>query len=236
MFVATLFFGFALGMLATFKPPLKTRQPPPLLQTLGENTGSTFTLAQVIRETTGHEILHPDPNNQSHTDLQNLIREAAGKVSLAMSRNDSPAREKNRINEVSALFENALLLDLDSHPDLTCSIPLTKSGQSQRSGYPDLRLEHRPSGTIAYLDPKLFAAESKESTLRTFYFEPGGDTSKVTEDALHFLIGFPHNGRSKEWIFDQAKIVDLSQLTVTLKTEFSASNKEIYTLPSSEHH
>lgn len=236
MFVATLFFGFALGMLATFKPPLKMQQPPPLLQTLGESTGSTFTLAQVIHETTGHEVLSPDPKNQSHTDLQNLILKAAKKVSLAMSREDSPARKKNRINEVSALFENALLIELDSHPDLTCSIPLTKSGQSQRSGYPDLRLEHQTSGTIAYLDPKLFAAESKSSTLRTFYFEPSGDTSKVTENALHFLIGFPHNGRTRAWIFDEAELVDLSQLTVTLKAEFSASNKEVYALPSSRNH
>ncbi|MEJ6582073.1 MAG: hypothetical protein QNL33_08250 [Akkermansiaceae bacterium] len=179
MFVATLVFGFALGILATFKPPLLKRQEPPaLLETLGEKTGSEF----------------------------------------------------------SALFENALLSGLDSHPDLTCAIPLTKSGKSQRSGYPDLRVKHLPSGTIAYLDPKLFASHSRTSTLRTFYFEPGGETSKITEDALHLLLGFPHDSKTRAWTFDQAELVDLSQLTVTLKTEFSASNKEVYALPTSTNH
>ena len=231
MFVATLVFGFALGMLVTFKPSPQTQNPPPLLATLGEKTGSEFTLKEVIRETSGHEVLPLDPDNPSHSTLQNLVLEAATKISHAMSQENSPAREKSRINEVSALFENALLTELDFHPDLTCTITLTNAGKTQRSGYPDLRIEHLPSGTIAYLDPKLFAADSRASTLRTFYFEPGGETSKITEDALHLLLGFPHDGKTRAWTFAPAELVDLSQLTVTLKTEFSASNKEVYALP-----
>ncbi|YCM45823.1 hypothetical protein V2O64_07320 [Verrucomicrobiaceae bacterium 227] len=232
LFVATLVLGVALGMLAVFKPPLKSQPPPTLLEVLGENTGTEFPFEQVIRETTGHRVLSPDPQNQAHTSLRNLITEAARTVSFTMSQEDSPARSKTRINEVSALFENALLSELNSHPDLTCTIPRTKAGDAQRSGYPDLRVELLSSGTVAYLDPKLFAARSINSTLRTFYFEPGGDTSKVTEDALHLLIGFPHDGKTRAWTFGNAELIDLSQLTVTLKTEFSASNKEVYALPA----
>jgi len=229
LFAATLILGFVLGILVRSDPPPKA---PPLLKSLGENTGSNFSFQQVIQKTTGHQILIFDPRNEAHSIVQLAVLDAAAKVSLSMSREDSPARSKNRINEVSSLFEDALKEKLDAHPDLTCEAPKTKSGGSQRSGYPDLRIEHLPSGTIAYLDPKLFAADSRNSTFRTFYFEPGGENSKVTEDALHFLLGFPHDGKTSAWTFDDAELVDLSQLTVTLKTEFSASNKEVYSLPS----
>jgi hypothetical protein len=157
-----------------------------------------------------------------------FIPVASMKVAEAMSRPDSPARAKRRINEVSALFENALRIEIDEHPDFTCSFPKTKEGELQRSGYPDLRVEHLPSKTVVYLDPKLFEETSIKSSFRTFYYEPSHENSKVTEDALHLLIGFPHDGRTREWTFGKPRLVDLSDLTVTLKTEFSASNRELY--------
>ncbi|MGC6459631.1 MAG: hypothetical protein ACON4R_14850 [Akkermansiaceae bacterium] len=146
-----------------------------------------------------------------------------------MSQKDSPAREKSRINEVSALFEDALLEKIGDHADFICSFPKTKEGKSQRSGYPDLRVEHLPSGTVAYLDPKLFEETSIKSSFRTFYYEPSPERTKVTEDALHLLLGFPHDGKTHEWTFGHPKLVDLSDLVVTLKTEFSASNRDLYT-------
>ena len=147
---------------------------------------------------------------------------------MELSQPNSPAREKRRINEVSALFENALRIEIDAHPNFSCDFPKTKEGEIQRSGYPDLRVEHLPTGTVAYLDPKLFEEKSIKSGFRTFYYEPSEDTTKVTEDALHLLIGFPHDGKTREWTFGNPHLVDLSGLTVTLKTEFSASNKNLY--------
>lgn len=145
-----------------------------------------------------------------------------------MSQTDSPARLKRRINEVSALFEDALLNEISAHPDFTCDFPKTKDGKTQRSGYPDLRVEHLPTKTVAYLDPKLFEAKSISSSFRTFYYEPSPDRTKVTEDALHLLIGFPHDGQTRAWTFTAPKLVDLSKLEVTLKAEFSASNRVLY--------
>ena len=232
--LVTLVLGVLLG--ALMRPdqrdsaPLPVAAPsPPALAALGEVTGSSFPFARVIRETTGHRIIPLAPKPY-HTPLREHLLEAAVKVSRQMSAPDSPAREKGRINEVSALFEEALLREISAHPDFTCTIPKTKEGKTQRSGYPDLRVEHLPSGTVAYLDPKLFEDKSITSSFRTFYYEPSPDRSKVTEDALHLLLGFPHDGETGAWTFARPEFVDLSGLEVTLKTEFSASNRELYSI------
>jgi hypothetical protein len=220
----TLVLGLTLGYLLNSP---KTQPPftPSTLETLGEVTGETFKLATVIEETTGHRIL---VSGENHRALLSHIQSCAGKVSQLMSAADSPAREKRRINEVSALFENALLEEINSHPDFICVFPKTNDGKTQRSGYPDLRLEHLPTKTVAYLDPKLFEASSINSSFRTFYYEPSPERTKVTEDALHLLIGFPHDGKTRAWTFGEPKLVDLSNLEVTLKAEFSASNRDLY--------
>ncbi len=222
--IITLILG---GMIGYFLRPETPAPLPPevTLQGLGEVTGGHFTLAEVIQQTSGVKILTAD---SSHADLLAEIEKAGQKVSHLMSQVGSPARQKRRINEVSSLFEDALREALNSHPNFTCDFPKTRAGETQRAGYPDLRVEHLPSGTIAYLDPKLFEEKSIKSSFRSFYYEPAGETSKVTEDALHLLIGFPHDGKTRQWTFAPPKVVDLSKLTVKLKTEFSASNKELY--------
>ncbi len=203
----------------------KTAHEEVTLAGLSSVTGNEFIFSNVIDKTCGVKILKSD---SSHAPLLAAIEEAGLKVSKLMSQLDSPAREKRRINEVSALFENALRTEIDSHPDFSCASPKTKDGKTQRSGYPDLRVEHLPTGTVAYLDPKLFEAKSIKSSFRTFYYEPSETNTKVTEDALHLLLGFPHDGKTREWTFAKPHLVDLSNLTVTLKTEFSASNKDVY--------
>lgn len=218
-------FGFSFGMVSQIASPAR---PSITLRGLAKLTGSNHWFSRVIHETCGVKILPFVRGNISHLAIKKTVIEAAQEVSREMSRVDSPARLKSRINEVSSLFEDALREKIDGHPDFSCDYPKTKSGEGQRSGYPDLRIEHLPSATVAYLDPKLFKDTSLKSSFRTFYFEPGGETSKVTEDALHLLIGFPHDGNTGEWTFGEAKLIDLSSLEITLKTEFSASNREVY--------
>lgn len=233
--ILTLLVGLTLGhfIIPNSSTPPNSALPSPqesgddgiTLSMLGSITGERFPLKKVIAETSGSLVL---PSNQSHQALLGFIQISAEEVSAKLSQPDSPAREKRRINEVSAIFEDALRIKIDAHPDFTCDFPVTKSGDTQRSGYPDLRVEHLPSKSVAYLDPKLFENKSIKSSFRTFYFEPSQENSKVTEDALHLLIGFPHDGKTREWTFGTPKLVDLSELTVKLKTEFSASNKDLY--------
>ena len=51
------------------------------------------------------------------------------------------------------------------------------------------------SKRVFYLDPKLYAAGSRDSSFRTFYFEPKKSTNKVRDDAVHFVVGFEHAAR-----------------------------------------
>jgi len=140
----------------------------------------------------------------------------------------------DRINEVSSHFEDNLRELLNATPGLRCDFPLTNEGKVQRSGYPDLRIVDLESNRVFYLDPKLYAAGSRDSSFRTFYFEPKKATNKVRDDAVHFIVGFEHEPRSGLhsanviWKFTRWDLVDLSQFQVKLKAEFQGSNRDMY--------
>jgi hypothetical protein len=132
---------------------------------------------------------------------------------------------------------------LNSSPGLNCDFPKTAEGKVQRSGYPDLRIVDLASKKIFYLDPKLYAAGSRDSSFRTFYFEPKIATNKVRDDAVHFVVGFEHrplrgvlderpslpsDENGTRWKFTRWDIVDLSSLKLKLKAEFQGSNRDVY--------
>jgi len=147
---------------------------------------------------------------------------------------DSAIQNVDRINEVSSHFEDSLRELLNATPGLRCDFPLTAEGKVQRSGYPDLRILGVDSKRVFYLDPKLYAAESRDSSFRTFYFEPRKATNKVRDDAVHFIAGFQHEPRGGShspnamWKFTQWDLVDLSPFKVRLKAEFQGSNRDMY--------
>jgi hypothetical protein len=136
----------------------------------------------------------------------------------------------DRINEVSSHFEDTLRELLNATPGLRCDFPLTADGKVQRSGYPDLRILDLESNRVFYLDPKLYATGSRDSSFRTFYFEPKKSTNKVRDDAVHFIAGFEHRPRDKNAArkFTRWDLVDLSRFQVILKAEFQASNRDMY--------
>lgn len=182
--------------------------------------------SRVIRETTGQSVLPLDSASQPVVDA---IATAADATMAKMNAPTSPLVGLPRINEASRFFEDSIQEFLDQHPDITCQIPLTKEGKTQRSGYPDLQLTHRPSGRTYYLDPKLYEASSRDSSLRTFYYTPRSETSKILKGAHHLLLGFAHDGADGQWQFERWSLVDLSGIELTLKSEFNASNRDLYT-------
>ncbi len=184
---------------------------------------------EVIEATSGKTVRPVKPEDAAD---QRLLREIGAALDAVLVRLNDPAHAAHRqarINEVSAHFESALREELNRRPGFRCAVPKTADGRTQRSGYPDLRLEDTRTGRVIYLDPKLYAADSRESSLRTFYFEPKRGTNKVLDDAHHLLIGVEHGGREgRVWKFARWEIVDLSQLNVRLKAEFQAANRDIY--------
>ncbi len=180
----------------------------------------------VIAATTGHRIVPVDAARDG--EVLEELGAAIDETVKRLNHESHPIHEVGRVNEASRYVEDELREVIGAVDGWTCEVPTTEEGKEQRSGYPDLRLVS-PDGRTFYLDPKLFRDGSRDSSLRTFYFEPRSATSKVREDAVHLLVGFAHNGESgSKFRLVDWELVDLSALKVQLKAEFQASNREIY--------
>jgi hypothetical protein len=209
--------------------------------------------SELIFDTTGRKVLPFNGNNAVDQRIAKAIGAACDETMKRLNAPDSAIQNVGRINEVSSHFEDTLRELLNTTPGLQCDFPLTVEGKLQRSGYPDLRITDLESKRVFYLDPKLYAAGSRDSSFRTFYFEPKKSTNKVRDDAVHFVVGFEHqpreavSGSSDEggsasplargssaeaakaiWKFTRWDLVDLSRFTVKLKAEFQGSNRDMY--------
>ncbi len=190
--------------------------------------------SDVIIATTGRQIL---PFDKTDLQDQRILREIGTVMDEVLRQLNDPAskaRAARRVNEMSSHFERAMQTLLNAKPGFACDYPRTAAGGKQRSGYPDLRLVDQASGRVIYLDPKLYAKASRASGFRTFYFEPKRETSKVTEDARHLLVGIEHERDAKGMVhFAGWELIDVSQVRVRLKAEFEASNADLYRPESS---
>jgi hypothetical protein len=186
--------------------------------------------SEVIFDTSGKQVLPFDANNAVDQRVAKAISAACDEAMKRLNAPDSAIRNVDRINEVSSHFEDTLRDLLSSTTGLRCDFPLTAEGKVQRSGYPDLRIIDLESKRVFYLDPKLYATGSRDSSFRAFYFEPRQATNKVRDDAVHFVVGFEHETREKNgvWKFTRWDLVDLSRFTVNLKAEFQGSNRDMY--------
>jgi len=186
--------------------------------------------AEVIFDTTGKRVLPVNPKSEVDQRVVKAISAACDETVKKLSAPDSAVQSTTRINEVSSHFEDALRELLNAGPGLSCDLPRTAQERVMRSGYPDLRIVDLASKRVFYLDPKLYAVGSRDSSFRSFYFEPKIATNKVRDDAVHFIVGFEHEPREKNgrWKFTRWDLVDLAQFRVKLKAEFQGSNRDMY--------
>ena len=185
--------------------------------------------SEVILDTTGKHVFAFDRKNETDERVIKQISAALDETMRRMNASDSPIQKAARINEVSSQVEDLLRELLNTTAGLSCDFPRTAGGKIQRSGYPDLRIVDLASTRVFYLDPKLYAVGSRDSSFRTFYFEPKIATNKVHDDAVHLIGGFEHEPRKdNRWNFTRWDLVDLSQFKVKLKAEFQGSNHDMY--------
>jgi hypothetical protein len=185
--------------------------------------------AEVIADTTGKKVRPVDARDETDQRVIKQISTALDEVVRRMNAPESVIQQVARINEVSSHFEDSLRELLNAAPGLSCDFPRTAEGHVQRSGYPDLRIVDQETKRVFYLDPKLYARGSRESSFRTFYFEPRKFTNKVLDDAVHLVVGFEHEPRKDGlWRFTRWDLVDLSHFQVKLKAEFQGSNRDLY--------
>ena len=81
-------------------------------------------------------------------------------------------------------------LDLARGPKagLTAARPTSQSGLGKSTGYPDILVLDQ-SNRATYLECKIFAHGSAETTMRSFYLSPS-ESFKVSIDARHLLLAF----------------------------------------------
>lgn len=190
-----------------------------------------FPFPDVIKASSGHQVLSFDNQNAIHQLILNVIDLATAETVKELNRKPSPLQKLRRINEASRHVEESLRHKINATPRFTCTIPQNDQGHPQRSGYPDLHITYTGENGILthiYLDPKLFEKKSRASTLRTFYFQPRTRTQKIQHDAIHLLVGIQHDGKQADWTFGGWDVCDLSKFHVRLKAEFHASNRELY--------
>jgi hypothetical protein len=184
---------------------------------------------EVIFDTTGKKVIAYDAKNEVDQRVVKEIIAGLDETVRRLNAPDSVIQSVPRINEVSSHFENLMRELLDATSGFSCDFPHTSNGHVQRSGYPDLRLVDKETNRVFYLDPKLYEAGSRDSSFRTFYFEPKIATNKVRDDAVHFVVGFEHEPRQGgHWKFTHWDLVDLAHFQVKLKAEFQGSNHDMY--------
>jgi hypothetical protein len=228
LFLAVLFASVAFAHEKTSSPNPVDQLIPWLLNEDRQLRGIAF--SEVIFDATGKRVLAFDPQNEADRRVVKQISAACDETMKRLNAPDSVIQNVGRINEVSSHFEDTLRELLSLTPGLICDSPRTIEEKVQRSGYPDLRIVDLASKRVFYLDPKLYAAGSRNSSFRTFYFEPKVATNKVRDDAVHFIVGFEHERREKNgrWKFTRWDLVDLSHFKVKLKAEFQGSNRDLY--------
>ncbi len=201
---------------------------PWLLQEDAQLRGIPF--SEVIFDATGKQVLAFNPKNETDGRVLKQISSVFDEVMAQLNVPSSAIQGIPRINEVSSHFEDVMRELLNKAPGLSCDFPKTVAGATQRSGYPDLELIDQQSHRVYYLDPKLYAVGSRDSSFRTFYFEPKVATNKVRGDAVHFIVGFEHEkpAADRHWKFTRWDLIDLSHFQVKLKAEFQGSNRDMY--------
>ena len=200
---------------------------PWLLRQDGNLRGVPF--AEVIFDATGRKVLALNLGNEVDKRVLQRVVVVLDEVVRQVNNDESAVQDVARINEVSSHFEDLLRKLLSDVPGLSCDFPRTAQGHVQRSGYPDLRVVDTETQRVYYLDPKLYAAGSRESSFRTFYFEPKKSTNKVLDDAVHLVAGFEHEPRKDgRWRFTRWDLIDLAHFRVKLKAEFQGTNRDLY--------
>ena len=82
---------------------------------------------------------------------------------------------------------------------------------------------------VTYLECKTYNLKNIKTTQRAFYFSPSLEGCKITSDARHLVLSFQIEKKSSSvYIPVHWRIYSIDSLTVQIKHEFNADNRQIY--------
>ena len=166
----------------------------------------------IVFQDTGYEVV---PATQEQIDDTEINAILARDHQIDVNENifkGKDSKPRKRYNECGNDMENVLKISSDEK----------LKGLGQAAGYPDLEnciCEY-------YLECKVANSKSMDTSFRSFYLST---LTKIKKSQPHLLVCFKHHdGKlSKD---DEPIVIDLYDLELTLKQEWNASNKIIYSV------
>ena len=150
-----------------------------LAQMLKPVKGIPFSV--IVKSLAERQVIQIDRSNAADIELLKKLGKAIQLCAVELKSN--PIR-RPRPNEVGNDVETYVMRAL-AQAGLNAERPKSKSGMGKSTGYPDILVrsdENRPT----YLECKIFAQGSAETTMRSFYLSPS-ESFKVSVDARHLL-------------------------------------------------
>ena len=179
-----------------------------------------------IRALTGYEVIPFNPNDLSDAELLKALTQAAQKAGERAFQEGIFARRPNEAGNAIEPFVTDALRELG----LRAEVPRTQAGIRRSAGYPDREIVFA-GHTPTYLDCKVYSTETKAQTFRTFYMSPS-DNPKITKDAHHLLLSYELTRQTREgrqaFVPISWQLYTLDNLSVQVKHEFNASNRDLY--------
>jgi hypothetical protein len=197
-----------------------------LAQMLKPIKGIPFSV--IVQALAEHAVIQVDRTSPLDIELLECLERA---IKLCAAELTSKPIMRPRPNEVGNDVEAYVMRALPQ-AGLNAARPTSKAGIGKSTGYPDIIFydrENRPT----YLECKIFAHGSAQTTMRSFYLSPS-DSFKVATDARHLLLAFGMESRaiaeSRDALYipKSYKLVDLHDLLCDVKYEFNSDNRRLY--------
>lgn len=182
----------------------------------------------IVKSLAERQVIQIDKVDAADLELLKRLEKTIQFCAAELKSNPIKRPRPNEVgNDVDAYVMRAL-----PQAGLKAERPKSQSGLGKSTGYPDI-LVRDEENRATYLECKIFAQESAETTMRSFYLSPS-DSFKVSVDARHLLLAFgmearPISGsRDSVYIPKSYKLIDLHDLLCDVKYEFNSDNRRLY--------
>jgi hypothetical protein len=171
--------------------------------------------SDLVKATTEFEIFPLDLQDEQDLALFNEIKTSAINFIKYVTRIHQ-RYEGKRINEVGRRIEEAFVEELKKTK--------LQPTQLKSSGYPDIKIVDQ-FGRVTYLESKA-VSKDWESSFRSFYYTSG---KKIDSSGRHLLIAWDITEEKDDyWKVNGWKLIELSNLEITIKLEFQSNNQKLY--------
>ena len=138
----------------------------------------------IVRSLAERQVIQIDQADAADIELLKKLEKT---IHLCAAELKAKPIRRPRPNEVGNDVEGYVMRALP-RAGLTAARPTSQKGLGKSTGYPDI-LVRDAKNRATYLECKIFAQGSAETTMRSFYLSPS-ESFKVSVDARHLLLAF----------------------------------------------